>query len=91
MTTYQLQFGKVGDTYPVPDTTITAEDETAFAQAVAEYAIPYLKPALEAAGCPEFGDCFFRTTSDPGYGDFMWIDLASGGGARFCATRISTA
>ncbi|GAA1887621.1 hypothetical protein GCM10009837_06700 [Streptomyces durmitorensis] len=89
MTTYSLEFGKVGDTYPVPATTITADDENVFHRAVAEYAIPYLKPALEAAGCPELADCFFRVNSDHSYGDFVWLDLPSGKGARFCATRIT--
>lgn len=93
MTTYRLDFGKVGDTCPVPATSITVDssDENALPRAVVAYAIPYLKPALEAAGCPEFADCFFRTDpADPTYGEFMWLDLASGGGARFCATRITT-
>ncbi|MFE9770008.1 hypothetical protein ACFYPC_36710 [Streptomyces sp. NPDC005808] len=91
MTTYSLEFGKVGDMYPVPATAITVDDsdENALPRAVAAYAIPFLKPALEAAGHPEYADCLFRTTSDPSYGDFMWVDLLSGEGARFCATRIT--
>lgn len=93
MTTYRLEFGKVGDSYPVPAAcfTVDGSDENALPRAVADYAIPYLKPALEAAGRPELADCFFRMTSDPGYGEFMWLDLATGNGARFCAARITPA
>jgi hypothetical protein len=90
MATYHLEFGKVGDSYPVPATTITAVDENEFARAVAKHAIPYLKPALEALGRPELADCFFRTTKDPTYGDFMWIDFMGNKAAHFCGTRITT-
>lgn len=91
MTSYTLTFGKVGDDYPVPATTITVDDrdENAFPRAVAAYAIPHLRPALEAAGHPEYADCFFRVSSDPSYGEFMWLDLVTGKGARFCATRVA--
>ena len=90
-TTYSIEFGKVGDTYPVPaaEFTVDSADENALHRAVAAYAIPYLKPALEAAGHPECADCFFRT--DGSYGEFMWLDLASGRGARFCPARLTPA
>lgn len=88
MTTYSLEFGKVGDNYPVPPTTITADDETTFVRAVAEYAIPYLRPVLEAEGRPELADCLFRVNSDCTAGEFLWLDLLTGQGARFCGTRI---
>lgn len=90
MTTYTITFGKVGDTYPVPPLTLAVEDDNEFHRTVAEHAIPYLRPALEAAGCPEFADCFFRTDQDRTYGEFMWLDLVGGSGARFCGSRIET-
>lgn len=88
MTTYHLEFGKVGDGYPVPPTTVTAGDETTFVHAVAQYAIPYLRPALETEGRPELADCFFRANEDCTAGEFMWVDLPTGQGARFCGARI---
>lgn len=91
MTTYNLEFGKVGASYPVPPTTIMADDETAFARAVARYAIPYLRPALEAEGRPELADCFFRANEACTVGEFMWLDLSTGQMARFCGTRIVVA
>ena len=91
MTTYNLDFGKVGDSYPVPPATITTDDETAFVRAVAEYAIPHLRPALEAEGRPELADCFFRTNADCTVGEFIWLDLPTGAGARFCGSRITVA
>ena len=88
-TTYSIEFGKVGDSYPVPaaEFTVDSRDENALPRAVAEYAVPYLKPALEAAGHPEYADCLFRI--DGSYGEFMWLDLSGGQGARFCPARIT--
>lgn len=90
MTTYSLEFGKVGEVYPVPPAEITVDDrdENAFHRAVAAYAIPHLEPALEAAGCPEFADCFFRHDPERTHGDFLWLAPDFTGGASFCATRI---
>lgn len=90
MTTYTVSFGKVGDTYPVPDVTVTAADDNEFARAVAGHAIPHLRPVLEQMGHPEYADCFFHTSRDRAYGEFMWLDLAAGKGARFCPARIAT-
>lgn len=89
-TTYRIEFGAVGTTRPVPGLVITEDDPNAFHRAVAAHAIPHLRPVLTAMGRPELADCFFRVDpADPGYGDFMWLDLAGGKGARFCPARIT--
>lgn len=90
MTTYTVSFGKLGDTYPVPDVNLTADDPNEFARAVAEHAIPHLRPILAELGHPEYADCFFNhSAKNPSYGEFMWLDLVGGKGARFCPARIS--
>lgn len=90
MTTYRIEFGKVGDIYPVPPLTLKHDDPNTFDRAVAAHAIPHLRPVLADLGRPELADCFFRTDpADPTYGEFMWVDLVSGLGARFCPARLS--
>jgi hypothetical protein len=90
MTTYRIEFGHVGTTRPVPDLVITEDDPNAFHRAVAAHAIPHLTPVLTEMGHPEYADCLFRVDpADPSYGDFMWISLATGKGARFCPARIT--
>lgn len=89
MTTYQLEFGKVGDSYPVPPLTLQTSDPDEFAKAVAQHAIPHLRPALEVAGRPELADCVFVADLAHGHGHFLWLDLVTGEGARFCGARIT--
>lgn len=90
MTTYRIQFGKVGETYPVPPITLEHVDPNAFHRAVAAHAIPHLRPVLTAIGRPELADCFFRIDpADPGYGEFIWLDLPGGKAARFCPARLT--
>lgn len=90
MTTYRIEFGKVGDTYPVPPITVDFSDPNKAAREVAAHAIPHLTPVLAALGRPELADCFFRTDpADRTYGEFMWLDLAGGKGARFCPARLT--
>jgi hypothetical protein len=88
MTIYRIEFGRVGDTYPVPEMTLEFADPNNFARSVAEHAIPHLTPVVTELGHPEYADCFFRTNGDMTYGEFMWLDLASGKGARFCPARL---
>ncbi|GGW81994.1 hypothetical protein [Streptomyces griseoloalbus] len=90
MTTYRIEFGKVGETYPVPPITLEHTDPNEFARKVAAHAIPYLTPVLAEMGRPELADCFFRVDrNDPTYGDFLWIDLAANKGAQFCPARLT--
>lgn len=90
MTTYRIEFGKLGDTYPVPPITVDWTDPTEAARVVARHAIPHLKPVLEELGHPEFADCFFRTNREMTYGDFLHLDLVGGGkGAQFCPARLT--
>jgi hypothetical protein len=88
-TRYRIEFGNVGATRPVPPLELEYADPNVFARAVAEHAIPHLKPALTALGRPELADCFFRTNDDRTAGEFMWLDLAAGRGARFCPARLT--
>lgn len=90
MPTYSIEFGKLGDTYPVPPLTVTADGDTALCRAVEQHAMPYLRPALTELGRPEAADCIFHTNENNTYGEFMTLNLAAGTGARFCAARITT-
>lgn len=67
-----------------------AEDRrgTAFERAVADHAIPYLRPVLTELGRPELADCFFQANPERTRGQFVWLDLAAGDGATFCAAQI---
>lgn len=89
MSTYSIEFGKLGDGYPVPPLTVTTDDDNEFHRAVAAHAIPYLRPILEQLGHPEYADCFFNVNRERAYGEFMWLDLVGGQGARFCPARIT--
>lgn len=89
MTIYRIEFGKLGDTYPVPPITVDWADPNQGARTVAAHAIPHLTPVLTQMGRPEFADCFFNTNRDMTYGEFMWLDLAGGRGARFCPARLT--
>ena len=91
MTAYTVTFGKVEDTYPVPTVTLPFEDVNQFTRAVAEHAIPHLRPVLESVGRPELADCFFRMNKDQTLGEFWWVSFQSGEGARFCPARIEAA
>ncbi|MFC8983868.1 hypothetical protein [Streptomyces sp. NPDC057115] len=89
-TVYRIEFGKVGETYPVPPITLEHTDPNEFARKVAAHAIPYLTPVLTAMGRPELADCFFRVdANDPTYGDFLWIDLGGNKAAQFCPARLT--
>ncbi|MFL4904868.1 hypothetical protein ACJ6WF_17175 [Streptomyces sp. MMS24-I2-30] len=91
MSTYRIEFGKVGDSYPIPPITVDYSDPTEAARTVAAHAIPHLTPVLAELGHPEYADCFFRTNKDRTYGEFMWLDLIGGQGARFCPARLTPA
>jgi hypothetical protein len=89
MTTYRIEFGKVGETYPVPELTLAYDDPNVFARAVAEHAIPHLAPVLAEKGQPELSDCFFSTDRALTVGAFMHIDLAGESVTRFCPARLT--
>lgn len=88
MATYRIEFGPA---WPVPPLTVDTDDVNVLMRAVAKHAIPYLKPVLAEKGHPEYADCFFHTSKDRTVGQFMWLDFATGNGARFCPARITTA
>jgi hypothetical protein len=89
MTTYTITFGKVGDACPVPPLTLLGEmDSDDFQRAVARHAIPHLRPVLAALGRPELADCYFHHNRARTRGCFVWIDIASSEGARFCGVEI---
>lgn len=91
MTTYTVEFGHLGEGRPVPDLTVETDDINEFHRAVAKHAIPHMKPVLTEMGRPEAADCIFHTNKDMSMGQFLWIDFQTGGGARFCAARITAA
>ena len=90
-TTYHVQFGRVGrDSRPIPPLTVAADDDTALCREVTEHALPHLRCDLEAAGYPKDAkDAFFQLAEDRTAGHFVWLDLATERGARFCGARIT--
>lgn len=90
MATYQLEFGKLGDTYPVPPLTVTTRDINELSRTVVEYARPHITPVLTEMGRPELADCLFQTTPDRTKGHFLWLDLAGVKAASFLPARIIT-
>lgn len=86
MTVYRIEFGPA---WPVPPITVDFTDRGAGLHAVAEHAIPHLRPLLAEKGRPELADCFFRTDPALTEGSFMWINLAEGIGALFCPARLT--
>lgn len=85
MTAYRIEFGPA---WPVPPITLPYTDPNAFHRAVAAHAIPHLKPVLAAKGHPEYADCFFRVNPELTAGEFWYLDLPGGNGARFGPARL---
>ena len=85
---YRVEFGPA---WPVPPITLPYTDPNVFHRAVAAHAAPHLATKLAELGRPEFADCFFKVNEDLTAGEFWWLDLAAGRGARFCPARISPA
>jgi len=89
MTNYRIEFDP-GGIFTVPPITVDFSDPNQAARTVANHAIPHLTPVLTEMDRPELADCFFRTDpADPTYGEFMWLDLVGGTGARFCPARLT--
>lgn len=88
MARYVIEFGALGDGYPVPPLAVQTADPNVLARSVEDHARPFITPVLESIGRPELVDCFFRTNRDRTYGEFMYLDIAGGNGARFLAARI---
>jgi hypothetical protein len=86
MTTYHIEFGPA---WPIPPITVDFTDRGAAINAVAEHAIPHLRPLLAAKGRPELADCLFQTNQELTAGQFLWLDLTAGRGARFCPARLT--
>jgi hypothetical protein len=90
MATYQIEFGALGDTRPVPPLTVQTTDPDTLNRTVVEHARPHITPVLTTMGRPELADCLFRTNRDRTMGQFLWLDLASGKAAEFLPARITT-
>jgi hypothetical protein len=86
VTVYRIEFGPA---WPVPPITVDYADPNRAAREVAAHAIPHLTPKLAEMGRPEFADCFFQTDTERTVGQFMWLDLDGGRGARFCPARLT--
>ncbi|MGW1744521.1 hypothetical protein ACWCRD_02665 [Streptomyces sp. NPDC002092] len=86
--TYRIEFGPA---WPVPPITLEYADPNVFHRAVAAHAIPHLRPILAEKGHPEFADCFFRVNRELTAGEFWYVDLVGGKGARFCPARLTAA
>jgi hypothetical protein len=84
--THRIEFGTE---WPIPPITVDYSDPNTATRQIAEHAIPHLKQKLTELGRPEFTDCFFHTNRELTAGQFMWLDLAAGRGARFCPARIT--
>ncbi|MEU8469551.1 hypothetical protein AB0F30_16785 [Streptomyces sp. NPDC029006] len=87
-TTYRVEFGPA---WPIPPITLPYTDPNVFCRAIAEHAIPHLRPILTEKGRPELADCFFQTNRELTVGQFMWISLAGEKAAQFCPARLTPA
>ncbi|MFC5802763.1 DUF4326 domain-containing protein [Streptomyces formicae] len=90
MATYQLEFGKLGKTNPVPPLTVRTTDPNVLSRTVVEHARPHITPVLTEMGRPELADCLFQVNPDRTKGGFLWLDLAGAKAASFLAARITT-
>lgn len=90
MATYEIEFGALGDTRPVPDLTVRTTDPNELSRTVVEHARPYITPVLTEMGRPELADSLFRMNRDRTMGQFLYLDLTGGKGAEFLPTRITT-
>ncbi|WP_354643907.1 hypothetical protein [Kitasatospora camelliae] len=89
MTTYRVQFGKLGDDFPVPTLTATAANRDDLCRQIQNHARPHMLPVLTELGRPELADqSFFHLTPDLTGGQFLALSLAHGTGARFLPARI---
>lgn len=90
MATYEIEFGALGDTRPVPPLTVRTTDPNALSKTVVEHARPHITPVLAEMGRPELADCLFRMNRDRSMGQFLHLDLVAGTGAEFLPARITT-
>lgn len=90
MARYDIEFGKLGDSRPVPNLTVQTTDLNTLDRAVAEHARPHILPVLTAMGHPEYADALFRMNRNRTMGQFLHIDLVGGCGVQFLAARITT-
>lgn len=90
MATYQLEFGALGDTRPVPPLTVRTTDPNVLDRTVVEHARPHIEPVLTAMGRPELADCLFQMNRKRDMGQFLHLDLATMSSAVFLAARITT-
>lgn len=90
MATYEIEFGALGDSRPVPPLTVRTTDPNELSKTVVEYVRPHITPVLTEMGRPELADCLFRMTRDRTAGQFLWLDLAAGRSAEFLPVRVTT-
>lgn len=90
MAIYEIEFGALGDSRPVPPLTVTTGDINELSRTVVEYARPHITPVLTEMGRPECADALFRMNSDRTMGEFLWLDIAAGKQAAFLPARIKT-
>lgn len=89
MATYEIEFGALGDTRPVPPLTVRTTDPNTLSRTVVDHARPYIAPALTEMGRPELVDSLFRVNRDRTMGQFLYLDLAGGKSAEFLPARIT--
>lgn len=89
MATYEIEFGALGDSRPVPPLTVRTTDPNVLSRTVVDHARPHIEPVLTAMGRPELADCLFRMNRDRTMGQFLYLDLAAGTGAAFLPARIT--
>ncbi|MFE5958901.1 DUF4326 domain-containing protein [Streptomyces rubiginosohelvolus] len=90
MARYDIEFGALGDTRPVPNLTVQTTDLNVLGRAVVEHARPHITPVLTELGRPELADCLFRMNKDRTMGQFLHLNLVTGMAAEFLPARITT-
>lgn len=89
MATYEIEFGALGDTRPVPSLTVRTTDPNVLARTVSAHARPFIEPVLAEMSRPELADCMFQTSRDRTMGQFLYLDLATMSSAAFLPARIA--
>ncbi|MEU9947048.1 DUF4326 domain-containing protein [Streptomyces sp. NPDC047939] len=90
MARYDIEFGALGDSRPVPNLTVQTTDLDVLSRTVVEHARPHITPVLAEIGRSELVDCLFRMNRDRTMGQFLHLNLTAGTGAEFLPARIVT-
>ncbi|MGW8846563.1 hypothetical protein ACWGNE_02170 [Streptomyces xiamenensis] len=92
MTTYTVQYDRLGDHRPIPDLTVEAADRAALEAAVNAHAKPFLADALIEIGHGSYAEkAFFDLNRQGDGGRFIVFDAAIPAFIKLTGVRIEAA